>query len=95
MTWRSPQIGLSSDFGEVTTSIHRVPTAHRTDGRLSVSDLIPNIDDLRAQLPTDGTAQDAHGFVQELATALSADDVDVKIDALVDNWLEVSDDREV
>jgi hypothetical protein len=60
-----------------------------------VSDLIPNIDDLRAQLPTDGAAPDAYRFVQELAVALSVDDVEVKIDALVDNWLEVSDDRKV
>jgi hypothetical protein len=60
-----------------------------------VSDLIPNLEDLRAQLPTDGTTQDAHEFVAELSAIVSAADVDMKIDALVDRWLEVSDDHKV
>lgn len=55
------------------------------DGGLRVSDLIPNLEDLRAQLPTDGTAQDAHEFVAELATVVSAEDVDMKIDAVDHN----------
>lgn len=58
-----------------------------------MSDLIPNLEDLRAQLPTDGTAQDAHQFVAELATLASAEDVNMKIDALVDRWLEVPNDH--
>ncbi|OYN77044.1 hypothetical protein CG716_19515 [Mycolicibacterium sphagni] len=57
-----------------------------------MSDLVPNLDDLRGQLPTDGTAQDAHEFVAELAIIASAEDVGPKIDTLVDRWLEVSND---
>lgn len=60
-----------------------------------MSDLIPNLEDLRAQLPSDDTAQDAREFVAELATAASAASVDKKIDALVDRWLEVSDEHRV
>lgn len=56
-----------------------------------MSDLIPNLEDLRAQLPTDGTSLDAHEFVAELAQAASADEVDMTIDGLVDRLLEVSD----
>lgn len=52
-----------------------------------MSDLIPNLDDLRAQLPTDGTAQDAHEFVSELGMVASVEDVGMKTDALVDRWL--------
>lgn len=58
-----------------------------------MSDLIPNLEDLRAQLPTDGTAEAAHQFVAELATVASAEGVTMKIDALVDRWLEVPDDH--
>lgn len=58
-----------------------------------MSELIRNLEDLRAQLPTDGTVLDAHEFVAELATAATVEDVDIKIDALVDRWLEESDDR--
>lgn len=58
-----------------------------------MSDLIPNLEDLRAQLPTDGTAEPAHQFVAELATVASAEGVNMKIDALVDRWLEVPDDH--
>ena len=57
-----------------------------------MSDLIPNLDDLRGQLPTDGTAQDVHEFVAELAIVASTEDVGMRIDALVDRWLEVSSD---
>jgi hypothetical protein len=55
-----------------------------------MSELIPNLEDLRAQLPTDETARDAHEFVNELATGEAAEDVASKVDALVDRWLEVS-----
>lgn len=58
-----------------------------------MSELIRNLEDLYAQLPTDGTVLDAHEFVAELATAASIEDVDMKIDALVDRWLEGSHDR--
>ena len=59
---------------------------------VGMSDLIPNLEDLRAQLPTDGAAQYAHEFVGELAALTFIEDMDVKIDALVDRWLEVSND---
>lgn len=59
-----------------------------------MTDLIPNLEDLRAQLPTDGTTLDAHEFVVQLAAAASVDEVDMKVDALVDGWLEVSNDSE-
>lgn len=55
-----------------------------------VSGLIPNLEDLREQLPTDETALDAHKFVAELATAKSAAEVASRVDALVDGWLEVN-----
>ncbi|MFD5812384.1 hypothetical protein [Rhodococcus aetherivorans] len=54
-----------------------------------MSELIPNLEDLREQLPTDETAADAHKFVAELATATSATEVASKVDALVDGWLEI------
>lgn len=57
------------------------------EGRMS--DMIPNLEDLRAQLPTDGTAQDALEFISELAVATTPAAVDEKVDALVDRWLEV------
>lgn len=60
-----------------------------------MSDLIPNLEDLREHLPIDGTALDAHEFVGELGTAESVEEMDVKVDALVDRWLEVLDDRGV
>ena len=56
-----------------------------------MSDLIPNLEELRAKLPTDGTAQDAHQFVGELATATSVEDANMAIGALVDRWLELPD----
>lgn len=54
-----------------------------------MSGLIPNLEDLREQLPTDETALDAHKFVAELATATSTAEVASRVDALVDGWLEV------
>lgn len=57
-----------------------------------MSDLIPNIEDLRAQLPTDDTSTYAHEFVSELSMAASVEDVNKKVDALVDRWLGMPDD---
>lgn len=54
-----------------------------------VSELIPNLEDLRAQLPTDETALDAHEFLIALSNAASLKDVETTVDALVDAWLEV------
>lgn len=60
-----------------------------------MSDLIPNLEDLRARLPSDETAVDAHEFIAELESVVSVDDADMKVDALVDRWLEVLDDHGV
>lgn len=57
-----------------------------------MSELIPNLDDLRAKLPAVETAKDAHEFIEELAKAGSIADVQANVDALVDRWLEVTDD---
>lgn len=54
-----------------------------------MSGLIPNLEDLREQLPPSQTALDAHEFVTALATAVSSAEVASKVDALVDGWLEV------
>ena len=54
-----------------------------------VSGLIPNLEDLREQLPPSQTELDAHKFVAELAMATSVAEVASKVDALVDGWLEV------
>jgi hypothetical protein len=59
-----------------------------------MSDLIPNLDDLRAKLPAEESASDAHEFVKKLARAGTLAEIDANIDALVDRWLEVSDDSE-
>lgn len=56
-----------------------------------MSDLIPNLEDLREQLPTDGMALDANEFIGELTTAESIEEMEIRADALVDRWLEVSD----
>lgn len=58
-----------------------------------MSELIPNLEDLRVQLSTDVTSQYAHEFVRVLATAESTEDVASKVDALVNRWLEVPDDH--
>ena len=58
-----------------------------------MSELIPNLEDLRAQLPTDSTAHDAHQFVEALEPAESAEDVAASIDTLVDRWMELPDDH--
>ena len=58
-----------------------------------MSELIPNLEDLRAQLPTDGTAHDTHQFIEALELAASAEDVAANIDTLVDRWMELPDDH--
>jgi hypothetical protein len=59
-----------------------------------MSDLIPNLDDLRAKLPGDESASDAREFVEELSKAGSPAEVSANVGALVDRWLEVPDDSE-
>jgi hypothetical protein len=59
-----------------------------------MSDLIPNLDDLRAKLPPDEPASDAREFVEELSKAASSAEIIANVDALVDRWLEVPDDGE-
>lgn len=59
-----------------------------------MSDLIPNLDALRAQLPTEESATDAHDFIEELARAGSVAEVEANVEALVDRWLAVPDDGE-
>lgn len=56
-----------------------------------MSDLIPNLDDLCAQVQQGGCASDVHAFLDELAVAATVDDAAGRIDALVDRWLEVPD----
>lgn len=58
-----------------------------------MNELIPNIEDLRSHLPTDHTSTYAHEFVSELATGTSVEDVNEKVDALVDRWLGMFDDH--
>lgn len=57
-----------------------------------MSDLIPNLDDLRAKLPAAESVKDAHEFLEELAKAGSLAEAQANVDALVDRWLEVPDD---
>lgn len=59
-----------------------------------MSHLIPNLDALHAKLPPADSAADAHEFVQQLATAGSVADIHIRVDALVDRWLEVPLDSE-
>ena len=59
------------------------------DPRTSMSDLIPNLDDLRNLLPPDETAPDAHAFLERLSEAATEDEAVAKVDALVDEWLTV------
>ena len=59
-----------------------------------MSDLIPNLDDLRAKLPQDESASDAREFVEELSKAAPPAEIVASVDALVDRWLEVPDDGE-
>lgn len=80
------------DFSEQVTVRSCHPYDPWTGWRDGMSDLIPNLEDLREQLPMDGTAPDAHEFIGELAVAASIDDLGARVDALVDRWLEVPDD---
>lgn len=59
-----------------------------------MSDLMPNLDDLRAKLPAGEPASDAHEFVEELSKAGSPAEINANVDALVDRWLEMHDDNE-
>lgn len=59
-----------------------------------MSDLMPNLGDLRAKLPATKSAFDAHDFVDELAKAGTLVEVNANIDALVDRWLKVPIDSE-
>lgn len=58
-----------------------------------MSELIPSLDDLRSQLATGETAQDAHEFLGELANGESTADVAALVDSLVDRWLKGSDEQ--
>lgn len=62
--------------------------------RTRMSDLIPNLDDLRTKLPAEESAKDAHEFIEELARAASLVEAQANVDALVDRWLVVPDDGE-
>lgn len=59
-----------------------------------MSKLIPNLDDLRAQLPADGSGSDAREFIEELGKAASRTDSESLVDALFDRWLGQLDDIE-
>jgi hypothetical protein len=59
-----------------------------------MGELIPNLDDLRAKLRADESTSDAEEFMGELATAGTVAEINAKIDALVDRWLELPDDSE-
>ncbi|CAM3422181.1 hypothetical protein OCAE111667_09160 [Occultella aeris] len=54
-----------------------------------MSELIPNLNDLRAHLPVDDTAADAREFLGEVAKGQSFTEVTANVGALVDRWLEV------
>lgn len=58
-----------------------------------MSELIPNLDDLRIQVPPGEDTTDTSEFLAELATAASVDEVTRRVDALIDRWLEVPNDR--
>lgn len=57
-----------------------------------MSKLIPNLDDLRAQLPADGDHSNTRKFVEELQKATSHAEAESLVDALVDRWLEQADE---
>ena len=62
--------------------------------RTRMSDLIPNLDDLRDKLPQDESASDAREFLAELSKAATPAEMIASVDALVDRWLEVPDEGE-
>lgn len=59
-----------------------------------MSELIPNLGDLRLKLPTEESAKDALAFLDELAKAGSLAGAQANVNALVDTWLELPDDLE-
>lgn len=59
-----------------------------------MGELIPNLNDLRAKLRADESASDAHEFMGELATAGTVAEINAKVDALVDRWLELPHESE-
>ena len=52
-----------------------------------MSDLVPNLDDLRDFLPPAEAAPDAHALLERLSEASTVDEAVAKVDALVDEWL--------
>lgn len=56
---------------------------------MGMSDLIPNLNDLRTNLPSQESAPDVHAFVEALAKAGSVAGAQANVDALVDSWLEL------
>lgn len=60
-----------------------------------MSELIPNLDGLRAHLPTDENSSYAYEFIAEIETADSVNDIAAKVDALVDRWLEVPNEHDL
>jgi len=52
-----------------------------------MSDLVPNLDDLRGLLPPEETAPDAHALLERLSEATTVEEAVAKVDALVDEWL--------
>lgn len=57
-----------------------------------MSKLIPNLGDLRRNLTDDESAADAREFADELAKAESSEEINAKVDTLIDQWLEMPDD---
>lgn len=60
-----------------------------SDLRGSMSDLVPNLEDLRSFLSDIDSAPDAHAFLDRLSEATTFDGAVAKVDALVDEWLAV------
>lgn len=54
-----------------------------------MSDLVPNLDDLRDLLPPEDAAPDAHAFLECLSQAATVDEAVARVDALVNEWLAV------
>ena len=55
-----------------------------------MSDLVPNLDDLRDFLPEIESAPDAHALLDCLSEATTVEEAVAKVDALVDEWLAMS-----
>lgn len=52
-----------------------------------MSDLAPNLDDLRGFLPKIESAPAAHALLERLSEATTVEEAFAKVDALVDEWL--------